>query len=318
MKELDTPVLFLIFNRPGLTEKTFAAIREARPKQLFVAADGPRKGRDDETVICQKTRDDVIQNIDWPCELKTLFRNDNVGCKVAVSSAISWFFEHVEKGIILEDDCLPNLDFFKFCSDMLGYYRDNKEIWQINGTCWSKKLFKNYSFTNYPLIWGWATWRDRWQQYDLEMTTFDEYLSSGRLAEVSKNKSVHDHFTNFFQKCKYDSLDTWDCQWVLTIFYHRGICICPDRNLISNTGCGVDATHTHNPQDKCGNRLLESNINVKFITSTRVSAKVNHAIELRLHYKPTLWDVFRKRYYYIKHIIKLSILKVTGHYDEHS
>ena len=113
---LITPVLFVIFNRPDTTQKVFNAIRQAKPKQLFVAADGPREGKEGEKEKCEQVRE-IIEQIDWDCEVKTLFRDKNLGCKIAVSSAIDWFFENVEEGIILEDDCLPSQSFFWYCQE---------------------------------------------------------------------------------------------------------------------------------------------------------------------------------------------------------
>jgi len=108
---LTTPVLFLVFNRPDTTRQVFEAICQAKLKQLFVAADGPRPDKPDEWEKCQQVRE-IATAVGWDCEVKTLFRDRNLGCKIAVSSAIDWFFEHVEEGIILEDDCLPELTFF--------------------------------------------------------------------------------------------------------------------------------------------------------------------------------------------------------------
>ena len=112
----DVPVLFLIFNRPDTTKQVFDAIRKARPKRLYVAADAPRVEKEGEAALCQQTRA-IIKQVDWDCEVQTLFREENLGCQKAISSAIDWFFEHEEMGIILEDDCLPSPSLFSFCSD---------------------------------------------------------------------------------------------------------------------------------------------------------------------------------------------------------
>ena len=125
------PVLFLVFNRPDLARRVFARIREARPAHLFIAADGPRPDHPDDVPACRETRLLAAQ-VDWPCEVKTLFRDANLGCRAAVSSAITWFFEHVEAGIILEDDCLPDLSFFPFCAELLERYRDDERITTIS------------------------------------------------------------------------------------------------------------------------------------------------------------------------------------------
>ena len=111
-----TPILFLIFNRPDTTRIVFNRIREIRPERLYVAADAPREGRAKEIALCEEARR-IIDDVDWPCEVKTLFRDRNLGCKQAISSALTWFFEQEERGVILEDDCLPDLSFFPFAKN---------------------------------------------------------------------------------------------------------------------------------------------------------------------------------------------------------
>ena len=129
---LKTPVLFLIFNRPDVTQRVFEAIRKAKPPRLYVAADGPRIGKEGEEENCTLTRK-IIEQVDWDCEVKKLFREKNLGCKIAVSSAIDWFFENEEEGIILEDDCLPDQSFFPFCGELLAYYRTNDKVMHLSG-----------------------------------------------------------------------------------------------------------------------------------------------------------------------------------------
>ena len=126
---LDAPVLFLVFNRPDVTMRVFEAIRHARPRRLYVAADGPRAGISSETGKCEQTRQ-IATQVDWDCEVKTLFRSENLGCRVAVSSAIDWFFENEPEGIILEDDCLPHPTFFHFCQELLERYQHDQRIAQ--------------------------------------------------------------------------------------------------------------------------------------------------------------------------------------------
>jgi GT2 family glycosyltransferase len=122
---LKTAVLFLIFNRPDTTKQVFAAIRKAKPPKLYVAADGPRADNPGEAEKVEQVRL-IATNIDWDCELKTLFRDENLGCGKGVSSAITWFFENEGEGIILEDDCLPSQSFFWYCEELLERYREDK------------------------------------------------------------------------------------------------------------------------------------------------------------------------------------------------
>ena len=163
---MNVPVLFLIFKRPDTTQRVFEAIKKAKPKQLFISADGGRN--EEEKKSCNALREAIVAQIDWDCELKTLFRENNLGCKMAVSSGISWFFEEVEQGIILEDDCLPNESFFKFCETMLEKYKDDQSIWHIGANNFQDSIKRgdaDYFFSMYSHIWGWASWRDRWQKY---------------------------------------------------------------------------------------------------------------------------------------------------------
>lgn len=243
---LQSPVLFLIFNRPDKTKQVFEAIRKAKPSKLFVAADGPRKDRDGEKEICEQTRA-VIDSIDWECELFTLYRTENLGCKIAVSSAINWFFENVEEGIILEDDCLPNQSFFHFCDKLLNYYRDDERIMHIGGSNFQDGQIRgdgSYYFSNIYHIWGWATWRRAWSHYDIEMKNWGKFLNDGSLNSLFPDRSHRQYFIDVFNSIRLSNLNTWDYQWVLSCWLNDGISIIPNYNLVSNIGYGNEATHT--------------------------------------------------------------------------
>lgn len=241
---MDTPVLFLVFNRPDVTAKVFEAIRQARPARLFVAADGPRKDRPGEAEICEKTRE-VATQIDWPCELVTLFRDENLGCRRAVSGAISWFFEHVEEGIILEDDCEPDPSFFSYCEELLARYRDDSRIMCITG---DNSLLPqpdakdSYSYTSFPLIWGWATWRRAWQFYDFEAFATSDF------ERVARSISVDPRFvrkaTDNFRGTASGKIDSWGFVWAFCAMAQGGLTCVPKVNLIRNIGFGDGATHT--------------------------------------------------------------------------
>ena len=114
-KPLSTAVLFLVFNRLDTTKEVFKAIRKAKPSRIYIASDGPRKIKNNEADKVKEVRSYIINNIDWQCDVNTLFREENLGCKIAVSTAIDWFFDNEEQGIILEDDCFPSQSFFWFC-----------------------------------------------------------------------------------------------------------------------------------------------------------------------------------------------------------
>lgn len=243
-RPLDTPVLFLVFNRPDLTERVFARIRECRPTRLFVAADGPRPGKAGEAEQCALTRA-ATENIDWPCEVKRLYREENLGCKVAVSGGISWFFENVEEGIILEDDCLPDPLFFDFCAELLERYRTTDEVMQIGGTNFQggrRAGDGSYYFTRYPHIWGWATWRRVWQGYDPEMERWPAEKPAVMARPLTRR--ARKMVSGTFDEVKAGRIDTWDYQLVFQLLAAGGLAINPECNLVENIGFDERATHT--------------------------------------------------------------------------
>jgi len=247
---LGSPVLFLIFNRPDLTEKVFASIRAAKPKQLFLAADGPRKNKPGDYALCAEARQVVLQHIDWDCDLKTLFRDENLGCKLAVSSAITWFFENVEEGIILEDDTLPSESFFTFCSDLLQHYRTDERVSFIGGTCIPNSadhVTASYYFSKLSVIWGWATWRRVWQNYDITIADWEPLSKTNWLRNVFYgDEYLAGGFKEMFNAI-YRGYDTWDFQLFFLNLKNNSLNVHPSKNLIKNIGFDQRATHTHSP-----------------------------------------------------------------------
>lgn len=243
---LTTPVLFLIFNRPNTTQRVFNAIRQAKPKQLFIAADGPRPDKEDEIEKCQKARQ-IATSVDWDCEVKTLFRDKNLGCKIAVSSAIDWFFENVEEGIILEDDCLPSQSFFWFCQELLKYYKNDTRVMHISGNNFQFGKMRgegSYYFSKYTHIWGWATWKRAWKYFDVNMKSFKKFKKEAQINNVFNIKQQKKYWMKIFQRVYDDKINTWDYTWVYTCFINSGLCIMPNINLVSNIGFGIESTHT--------------------------------------------------------------------------
>ena len=244
---MNTPILFIVFNRFSTAAKVFAAIRKAKPAKLYIAADGPRPNIKSETEQCQQVRH-LKDQVDWACELRTLYQEENLGCRHGPQAAIDWFFENEEEGIILEDDCLPHPDFFKYCQWALQTYREHKDIWQINGSNFlaPSSLYKNsnISFTALAQAWGWATWKDRWQHYQGNPYYLHE---SARLCK--KNWSLSPIAT--LNKLRHidllkNDLNAWDFQWQVTVLNKKGLCLSCRHNLITNIGDGDNATHTAN------------------------------------------------------------------------
>jgi hypothetical protein len=244
---MRSPLLFLVFNRPETTRRVFQAIREARPAKLYIAADGPRVGRTGEAKLCNEVRE-IASTVDWPCETKTLFREQNLGCKQGVSSGIAWFFSHETEGIILEDDVLPIPTFFAYCDEMLERYRDDDRVAMIAGCNLASNNFhaeSSYLFSYYCNIWGWASWRRVWQHYDVTMTQWPLWRDGKGLAKVSGGKAFfQSHWRRVLDGVYKGNIDTWDYQWLFTCWRLGALAILPAHNQISNLGFGADATHT--------------------------------------------------------------------------
>lgn len=252
------PVLFLVFNRPELTAQVFAAIRAARPARLYVAADGPRSDRHGEADVCARVRA-LATAVDWPCELQTLLRDENLGCRRAVSEAISWFFDHEQAGIILEDDCLPDPTFFEYCSFFLDRHRDDAQVMSISGASFAprKGSAPPYGYTWYADMWGWATWRRAWKFYDVDMAGWPQDVGLlHRLFE--KRPAAVQYWQAMFDRTASGQIETWDYQWIWSVIRNQGLVVTPRVNMISNLGWGVDATHTHHLESSLARLPLRS------------------------------------------------------------
>lgn len=251
VKQFDTPILFLVFNRADTTAKVFEQIRKIRPKHLYIAADGPRTQKENEFLQCEAVRK-LVTTIDWDCNLKTLFRESNLGCGKAVSEGINWFFENVEQGIILEDDTFPDPSFFMYCEKMLNLYKDDCEVMHISGSnqLLRDRLFDpvfkktdSYYFTRFPSIWGWATWGRAWKHYKYNVVDIDmeKIRNSGIYTEQEKEIFFDIYLKMLDTKTR---TDTWDFQWVLSFWANHGLAVYPGKNLIKNIGINRNATHT--------------------------------------------------------------------------
>lgn len=244
--KLNTPVLFIVFNRPFTTAKVFDAIRKAKPPRLYVAADGPRETRPGEAELVFKVRE-MATAVDWPCEIKTLFHDNNFGCKYTVSKAIDWFFEHEEQGIILEDDCVPNQYFFTFCETLLEKYATDERVSVITGDNFQNGKQRgdgSYYFSKYIHVWGWASWRRAWQNYNLELSFWPEWKSSQDWRNKFPDYVERNYWENIFDQMYAQQIDTWDYSWLASVWYYGGLTITPNVNLVSNIGFGPDSTHT--------------------------------------------------------------------------
>jgi hypothetical protein len=251
---LKTPVLFLVYNRPVDTQKVFDSIRLARPLQLFVAADGPRNDRPYDGDRCEQVRQ-IVDAVDWDCKVVKLFRENNLGCKKAVSTAISWFFENVERGIILEDDCLPHPDFFEFCTCLLDRYETDDRVWVITGNNFqdgNRRGDASYYFSKYNHCWGWATWRRSWTYYRSDLPYWPKWKESADWLVKTPDQVERRYWSHIFEMVAQDEIDSWAYPWTACIWYHGGLTATPNVNLVKNIGFGPDGTHTITEESKEG------------------------------------------------------------------
>jgi hypothetical protein len=246
---LQVAVLFLVFNRPDNTARVFEAIRQAKPPRLYVAADGPRDGWVGEAEHVAKVRK-IATEVDWPCEVKTLFRDKNLGCKKGISSAITWFFEQEEQGIILEDDCLPHLDFFSFCENLLDRHYSDERIFVITGNNFQNGTWRgdaSYYFSKYNHCWGWATWRRAWKHYQGDINFWPKWKTSDAWKKYTPDKIERKYWQKIFDSCYAGQIDSWAYPWTASTWYKNSQTVTPNVNLVSNIGFGEGATHTKKP-----------------------------------------------------------------------
>lgn len=294
-QQFSEPILFLIFNRLDTTKQVFDVIKTVKPQKLYIAADGYRASKPGEQEVCAAVRDYVMSNVNWDCKVETLFRDTNLGCKLAVSSAITWFFNHEERGIILEDDCLPSLSFFSYCSQLLERYKNDDKVMTIGGysplKTWSNDE-ESYHFSAYFHCWGWASWRRAWQLYDKDMKKWPMYKKQNRLSEVEKGILFKAYWSDILDDTYNGKINTWDYQFGFALWAEGGLSITPTQNLVTNIGFGEGATHT------VANAPLKQKKEISFplIHPAKINRNVQYdMLETKHEYNVTLPSEIKRR-----------------------
>lgn len=310
VNDFNTAILFLVFNRPNTTQKVFNVIRQIKPSRLYVAADGPRQLKKGEANLVSKVRE-IATKVDWPCELKTLFREKNIGCKHAVSNAISWFFKCEEQGIILEDDCLPHLDFFPFCENLLQKYAKDMRVSMITGDNFQNGIQRgdgSYYFSRYSHIWGWASWRRAWKNYDVNMSYWPNWKNSEEWLNQFSNNEERRYWEKIFDKTYNNQIDTWDYQWMASSWFHGGLTATPNVNLISNIGFGVDSTHTsfkNSPLANLSTESLRELIHPMNISRDKGADRYNYDNTFGGKYRRFPYNLIRPFFYFFRRIFSV-------------
>lgn len=241
------PILLISFNRPDTTKLVLDSIRKVKPTKVYLFCDGARSDRSNESELSELVKIE-LGKVDWPCEIKRNYQDTNLGCKVGVSTAINWFFENEKMGVILEDDCLPTANFFKFMDVLLHKYENNEEVMHISGTSFdraSQNQILTYSACNIPHVWGWGSWRRSWAKYSNKFDKKDLNELDILLNKYFKNNNViQKYWKKTFNNLLQNKIDTWDYQWTYTIWKNKGVCINPSVTMIENMGFDNRATHT--------------------------------------------------------------------------
>lgn len=241
---MDISVCLLAFNRPDTTRLVFERIAEVQPSRLFVVTDGPRPGNADDEQKCAEVAR-IVQGVDWPCVVETNAAPKNLGLRRRVVSGLDWLFERTEQAVILEDDCLPDPTFFRFCEELLDRYQDDERIMSISGNNFQGTQGmrdESYYFSRFPHIWGWATWRRAWALYDGDMSPWPSLQATPWLKDVLGRDDAVDYWRAIFDDPA--TAKTWDYQWVFSCWLAHGLTVLPDVNLVTNIGWREDATHT--------------------------------------------------------------------------
>ena len=292
---LTSQVLFLIFNRPEITQQVFSAIRKAKPPRLYVAADGPRSDYPNEDEKCEHSRK-IAKNVDWDCEVKTLFRDQNIGCRLAVGQAIYWFFEQEPEGIILEDDCLPSQSFFWFCQEMLEYFRNDKAVGVICGFYSNELEYKpsaSFFFSRYLRVWGWAGWRRSNEGYDSNINLLIEKQNTWKKDIFSHTDIfLKRYWQDMFEEVGSGKIDTWDIQLQYLLWQKKQQVIVSSKNLVQNIGWAQGAhplTKDHNHE------LATSEINFP-LTGPEMRERDTRADQVieKISYQITIFSFLKK------------------------
>lgn len=241
--QIDLSVLLIFFNRPDTFEKVFQAVAEARPSRLLLYQDGPRNKSDE--VLIKKCRD-IALNIDWECDVHTLFQTENHGCDPSGYLADKWAFSITDKCVILEDDCLPSQSFFPFCKELLDKYEYDQRVWMISGFNHEEITSDtegDYFFTEFPSIWGWATWRRVIDTWNADYTFLNNPYEQRKVKSIVKERGYRNDFIDFCRKHRNSGIEHFETLLWSSMILNSALAIVPVKNMINNIGISEDSTH---------------------------------------------------------------------------
>ena len=300
----ETPILLITFNRPDHVRRVLTEIRKQQPTQLYVCQDGAREGNENDRIKVQEVRDVIRELVDWPCELHTLYQEKNLGCGPGPAAGITWFFDNVEQGIIMEDDCLPHPDFFGYCEQLLEMYKDNQQVQFINSTLYHDrwKCEGSYGFSHYMVTGAWAAWRSTWQGFDLDLHGLNAWQFRRQVLRLTKNRAEANWWYFKVKEIQKDKSKKsyWDYQMQIHLFGNNALTVHPAVNLISNIGFDPEGTHTHF-NDGRGNKAVHPVLPLTHPTGMDVDSKMDEICFAKRQSRGWLIDTLS----FIKHMVRL-------------
>ncbi len=247
----EIPILLITYKRHHTLIEILEVIQKIKPKRLYISCD-IYEGTKSDDITKNKTVIDFINSYTLnDCEIIKKINTSNLGCGQGPKEAIDWFFSHEKMGIIVEDDCLPDLSFFEYCKSMLYQYQTNNKIMAVTGNNYllnQIQISDSYYFTKYPNIWGWATWKRSWDKLDWKMNDYVSFLKKDTLKKYTNSDEEYKFWKHLFDNLYNDpeAHKYWDYQWLYSIWNNDGFGIAPDINLVKNIGFDTEATHTTN------------------------------------------------------------------------
>ncbi len=315
-KSMNTPILITAWRRVEKLEKLIEAIKENKPKKIYISCDGPRNNNPTDKYLTKKVQKTIDELINWDCDIQKLYNYENLGCRGAMVKAINWFFDNESEGIILEDDCIPNKEFIPYCSKLLKKYQKDYKVWNISGTNFQNGITRgdgSYYLSKYFIGWGWATWRDRWLNFDSYLKSWVKAKEVILLKSIFTNPLEIKYWTNIFNRFYEKGIpDTWDIEWAYTCLINEGHTIIPNVNLVKNIGFDREATHTKFTIDQHSNNgLILPIIHPTFLINDKNADKYTFYNHYQMNFKRRIKFICKKPLYYPKRILQIITMLFT-------
>jgi hypothetical protein len=299
--KVKSPILLITYKRFETTKQVFDIISQVKPDRFYFVSNAPNPNNLAEIDKILKVRN-LLKEINWECDVKVLLRETHLQVRDSIPDAIDWFFETEVEGIILEDDCLPNFSFFRFCDELLDRFRDVHRVSVISGTNFdfNIELSNQYYFSNLTHIWGWATWKRSWVNYDRDILYWPHLKSNNFLSSIFKKRKHIKFWESMLDGVYQKKINTWDFQLALTYWYQNQISIVPRVNLISNIGVGIESTNAHYQNSFSSMKTVEMKFplehNNSFVVDTFADNKI---LDIEFSYPSILTRILNKLRLYI-------------------